>query len=114
MARQFSSTDFVQIVESNHGIPIALRAGTLMPVFPSCAVHGGRTRLPALWVALRQTVKEIDDTGLQGVLGANDQEAGLLDELLDDVRAVPQVPHRRADIGANRRIKSTMECRLRD
>src|SRR5258708_7332661 len=104
MARQFSSTDFVQIVEVNHGIPIALRAGTLMPVFTSCAVHGGPTRLPALWDALRQTVKEIDDTVLEGVLGPNAEEAAFLCELLDVAGAVPQVPHRRSNVGATRRM----------
>jgi len=32
-----------------------------------------------------------------------------LDELFDDVRAVPQVLHRRSDIGANRRVTQGME-----
>ena len=64
--------------------------------------HGDERSWP-LGVGLRQSVEEIDDAGLQGVLGADDHESGLLDELLNDVRAVPQVLHRRLDIGADRR-----------
>src|SRR6266404_6002723 len=119
VAGQFSDTDFVQMLEIGHCILICAYAMAMNSF--------------SLGVGLRQSVEEIDDAGLQGVLGADDHESGLLDELLNDVRAVPQVLHRRLDIGANRRtarrsclssvasrlstdgrIKSTMECKLRD
>src|SRR5580704_2902813 len=61
----------------------------------------------------RQSIEEINHTGLQRVLGANHQEPGFLNELLDDIRAVPQILHRRADVGANRSTAQGMQIMLK-
>src|SRR3981189_2372928 len=74
-----------------------------IPILFKCSRLAIAARAYALGVDLRQGVEEIDDARLQGVLRADDHESGLLNELLNDVRTVPQVLHRRLDIGADRR-----------
>ena len=61
-----------------------------------------RTRDPIERRDSRRTVEELDDAGLQRVLGADDAEPLVLDQLLEDLRPVAQVVDRGADVGANR------------
>src|ERR1700679_3659667 len=94
--RQFADTDSIEILESDHFSPdVAGERRRTRPV---------ATNVPVLRIDVRQSIEEIHDAGLQGVFGTNDHESGLLDELFDDVRAVPQMLHRRADIRADRRL----------
>src|SRR5262245_50333863 len=47
-------------------------------------------------------VEELDDAGLERVLGADDHQAFLVDELLQQCRAMSQMAHRNADGGTHR------------
>ena len=51
----------------------------------------------------RQAVEEIHDAGLERILGADDEQSVVLDQLLEHLRAVAQVVGRRADVGAHGR-----------
>src|SRR5271167_1658612 len=75
---------------------IARLLGALMRLSPA---------LRRRWFSVRQTIEETNHPGLQRVLGADHHEARILDQVLDDVRPMPQVPYRRPNIGANRRLK---------
>ena len=46
-------------------------------------------------------VEEVDDTGFKGVLGADDPEAFVLNELFEQRRAVPEMVGRGPDVCAN-------------
>ena len=47
------------------------------------------------------TVEELDDAGLERVLGADDDQAVVCDQLLEDLRAMAQVVRRDADVRAH-------------
>ena len=46
-------------------------------------------------------VEEVDDAGFKGVLGADDPEAFVLNELFEQLRTVPEMVGRGTDVGAN-------------
>ena len=50
---------------------------------------------------MRSRVEELDHARLQRILGAHDDQAIVLDQLLEDLRAVAQVIYGGADIGPN-------------
>ena len=47
-------------------------------------------------------LEELDNSRLERVFRADDQQPGLPDQPLQQLRAVPQMVHRHADIGSNR------------
>src|SRR4029077_13100985 len=49
--------------------------------------------------APRHPIEELDDAGLQRVFGADDEQALVLDQLLEQLRAMAQVIRRGADVG---------------
>ena len=48
-----------------------------------------------------EAIEEVHDAGFKGVLGANDGEAVVLNQLFEEPGAVPEVVGRRKDVGAN-------------
>ena len=50
----------------------------------------------------RGGVEELDVTGLQRVLRPDDEQSVAQGQPLEDLRSVPQMVRRRADVGANR------------
>jgi hypothetical protein len=55
-----------------------------------------------------EAVKELHKAGFQGVFGANDQEAGVLDEVLDDGRAMAEVVGSGADVGTDGLVEESV------
>ena len=53
--------------------------------------------------ACGQAVEEIDDAGLERVLGADDQQPVLCHEVPQDLRTLAQMRRRRADVRAHGR-----------
>lgn len=53
------------------------------------------------WSCLRRPVEKLDDPGFERVLGAHNKQPVRLDELLEDLRSVPQVVRRGADVRAH-------------
>ncbi len=51
---------------------------------------------------LRQAFEEVDHAGLQRILGADDQQAVVLDQVHQNLRAVAQMVGRGLDVGADR------------
>ena len=43
------------------------------------------------FASLRHTIEEINDSGLQRILGTYDEESTILDQLLEDFRSVSQM-----------------------
>ena len=50
---------------------------------------------------LRHTVEEIYDSSLQRILGSDDEEPIVLDQLLEDLRSMSQMVRGDADVGPN-------------
>ena len=61
-------------------------------LFPPARRHGG-DRL--------RGVEELHESSVQGILGADHDKASVLDQSLENLRAVAQMVHRNADIGSN-------------
>src|SRR5882724_11399892 len=58
-------------------------------------------------------VEEVDLAGFQRVLGTDDQQAVLVDQLFEDLRAVAQVIRGDADVGADRALDQRRVVRAR-
>ena len=76
--------------------------GRRRPVSGAGDHHTNQERQSALLhERILHSIKEVDDARFERVLGADDDEALLLNQLLQDIRAVPQLAGGDADVGAH-------------
>ena len=50
---------------------------------------------------LRQTIKKLHDSRFQTILGTHDKQPIMLNQLLENFRAVAQMINRRTDVGSD-------------
>ena len=53
------------------------------------------------WTFTPLTVEELDNARVERILGAYHQQSFILNQVLEQLRSVTQMVHRRADVGAH-------------